>query len=194
MEGTRTRSASDPCSSPAFTQASMGDLETTNGRAKGARRCARSSSKIHNKLTINTSIEMAQLFRARSSSILATSVLKKWCGVRQSHQNARSFAVHYHRAQLQYKMLLAWRLQLRAKLRTVKQAKSAQKHLLLRRYFRTWAAKVEEQRRTRKLKAFELRSAKTYFLRKSAVFDQDPIVVLSFVCRMARACAATTWD
>ena len=56
------------------------------------------------------SVEMAQLFRMRSSSVLAESALKKWRAVFQSHQNAQAFAVHYHRAQLQYKMLLTWLL------------------------------------------------------------------------------------
>ena len=110
--------------------------------------------------------ELAQLFYTRSSSILAATALKKWRAVHQSHQNAQSFAVHYRRAQLQYKMLLAWRLQLRAKLRMAKQAKTAQKHILLRRCFRTWAAKVEEHKRTRKLKDFELRATKKYLQRE----------------------------
>ncbi|KAI0721662.1 hypothetical protein C8T65DRAFT_800148 [Cerioporus squamosus] len=107
--------------------------------------------------------ELAQLFRTRSSSLLAASALKKWRAVFQSHQNAQSFAVHYHKAQLQYKMLLAWRLQLRAKLRMVKQAKVARKHLLMRRCMRVWREKLEDKRRLQKLKEFELKVAKRHF-------------------------------
>ncbi|RPD79963.1 hypothetical protein L226DRAFT_550172 [Lentinus tigrinus ALCF2SS1-7] len=107
--------------------------------------------------------EMAQLFRMQSSSVLASSALKKWRAVLQSHQNAQSFAVHYHRAHLQYKMLLTWRLQLRAKLRMVKQAKAARKHLLMRRCVRIWAAKLEEKRRLQKLKQFELKAIQRHF-------------------------------
>ncbi|KAI0748015.1 hypothetical protein C8Q80DRAFT_1104403 [Daedaleopsis nitida] len=107
--------------------------------------------------------EMAQLFRTRSSSLLAASVLKRWREVYRSHQNAQTFAVQYHRAQLQYKMLFAWRLQLRAKLRMVKQAKVAQKYLLVRRCFKVWTAKVAEKKRLQKLQELELRVAKRYF-------------------------------
>lgn len=60
-------------------------------------------------------------------------------------------------------MLLTWRLELRAKLRMVKQAKTAQKHLLVRRYFRAWSTKLEERRRQQKLKQFQLRVVKTHF-------------------------------
>ncbi|KAI0374779.1 hypothetical protein BV20DRAFT_1010391 [Pilatotrama ljubarskyi] len=107
--------------------------------------------------------ELAQLFETRSSSVLAASAFKKWRVAYSSHQNALTFAVHYHKAQLQYKMLLAWRLQLRAKLRMVKQAKVAQKRLLLRRYFHAWKAKLAEKQRERKLKEFERRVVKQYF-------------------------------
>ncbi|RDX56891.1 hypothetical protein OH76DRAFT_1370055 [Lentinus brumalis] len=106
--------------------------------------------------------ELAQLFRTHSSSVLTASALKKWRAVFQSHQNAQSFAVHYHRAQLQYKMLLAWRLQLRAKLRMVKQSKTARKYLLTRRCIHVWRAKLEEKRRLQKLKEFELTVAKRH--------------------------------
>ncbi|KAI0637076.1 hypothetical protein C8Q77DRAFT_1215897 [Trametes polyzona] len=107
--------------------------------------------------------ELAQLFATRSASVLAASAFKKWRSAYGSHQNALTFAVHYHRAQLQYKMLLAWRLRLRAKLRMVKQAKVAQKQLLLRRYLHTWKAKVAERQRERKLKEFQTRVVKQYF-------------------------------
>ncbi|KAI0831195.1 Sfi1 spindle body protein-domain-containing protein [Trametes gibbosa] len=107
--------------------------------------------------------EFAQLFATRSASILSTSVFKKWQTAYGSHQNALSFAVHYHRAQVQYKMLLAWRLRLRAKLRMVKQAKVAQKQLLLRRSFHTWTAKVAEKQRERKLQGFQRRVVTQYF-------------------------------
>ena len=113
---------------------------------------------------------MAQLFRMRSTSVLAESALKKWRAVFQSHQNAQAFAVHYHRAQLQYKMLLTWRLELRAKLRMVKQAKAARKYLFMRRCIRVWAAKLEEKRRLQKLKEFDLKVVKRYFEGKSGSF------------------------
>ncbi|OJT15746.1 hypothetical protein TRAPUB_4382 [Trametes pubescens] len=107
--------------------------------------------------------ELAQLFAARSASILGSAALKKWRAAYTSHQNALTFAVHYHRAQVQYKMLLIWRLRLRAKLRRAKQAKAAQKHLLLRRYLHMWTAKVAEKQRERKLQEFQRRIVKRSF-------------------------------
>ncbi|KAH9946207.1 uncharacterized protein BXZ73DRAFT_86381 [Epithele typhae] len=108
--------------------------------------------------------EMAELFRMRACSILEAQALKKWRTVHRSHQNAQTFAVHYHRVQLQFKMLLQWRLQLRSKLKVIKQAKTARKYLLLRRCFHVWSAKVEEQRRERKLQQFQLRATRKHFI------------------------------
>ncbi|OSD01620.1 hypothetical protein PYCCODRAFT_1445611 [Trametes coccinea BRFM310] len=107
--------------------------------------------------------ELAQLFATRSSSVLASMAFTKWRNAYSSHQNALTFAVHYHKAQLQYKTLLTWRLQLRAKLRMVKQAKAAQKQILLRRHLHIWRAKAAEMRRERKLKEFQRRVLQQYF-------------------------------
>ncbi|KAI1795981.1 hypothetical protein LXA43DRAFT_697884 [Ganoderma leucocontextum] len=104
--------------------------------------------------------ELAQLFRTRSTSLQGASVLKRWREVYQSHQNAQSFAVHYDRERLQYQMMLTWRLQLRAHLRKAKQAKVARKYFVLRRCFHVWTAKVEEKRREKKLREFQMRKAK----------------------------------
>ena len=112
--------------------------------------------------------ELAQLFATRSSSVLASASFQKWRNAYNSHQNAHTFAVHYHKAQLQYKMLLNWRLQLRAKLRMVKQAKAAQKHLLLRRYLHVWKAKAAEKQRERKLTEFQRRTVAQYFRGKQS--------------------------
>ncbi len=108
-------------------------------------------------------LELAQLFRSRSSSLAAAFALARWRHVLQSHQNAQAYAVHYHSMHLQYKMLRVWRLQLRAKLHLVKQAKTARRQLLMRRFLRAWASKAEEKKRLRKLKQFELRTTKKYF-------------------------------
>ncbi|TBU50663.1 hypothetical protein BD309DRAFT_944429 [Dichomitus squalens] len=107
--------------------------------------------------------ELAQLFRTRSVSLHAGMALQRWRRVHQSHQNALSYAVHFDRMHLQYKMMLAWRLKLRTRLRMVKQAKIARKYLLLRRCLHMWTAKVEEKRREKKLKEFELRATKKTF-------------------------------
>ncbi|KAI0781045.1 hypothetical protein BD413DRAFT_462348 [Trametes elegans] len=107
--------------------------------------------------------ELAQLFATRSSTALAAAALQKWRGAYSSHQNAHAFAVHYHKAQLQSKVLHTWRVQLRAKLRMVKQAKVTQRQLLMRRHFLAWKDKLAERQRERKLKEFQRRIVQQYF-------------------------------
>lgn len=113
--------------------------------------------------SLTSSSELAQLFRTRSTSLQGASALTKWREVYRSHQNAQSFAIHYDKERLQYQMMLTWRLQLRAHLRKAKQAKVARKYLLLRRCFHVWTAKVEEKRREKKLREFQVRKAKKVF-------------------------------
>ena len=79
-----------------------------------------------------------------------------------SHQNAQAFAVHYHSAQLRFKMILTWRLRLRAKLKLNKQAKVAEKYFTIRNAWKTWREKVEDKRRQQKLRVFEIRMLRTY--------------------------------
>ncbi|GBE82341.1 hypothetical protein SCP_0407250 [Sparassis crispa] len=99
--------------------------------------------------------DLAVAFSMRSSSTLAFSSLQKWRQVHTTHRNAHAFAVHYRSAQLQYKMLLVWRLELRTKLRMIKQAKLANKYFVLRTFYNKWAAKLVQRRLETKLKVFE---------------------------------------
>ncbi|TFY63971.1 hypothetical protein EVJ58_g2926 [Rhodofomes roseus] len=108
--------------------------------------------------------DLAMAFHTRSSSTVTTAALQKWRGVYSTHRNATTFAVHYHSAQLQYKALLTWRLQLRAKLKMIKQARIAQKFFLQRRYFKLWLSRVKQQRLERTRKRFEMRVAQRYFI------------------------------
>ena len=110
--------------------------------------------------------EMAVSFSFRASSSLASSVIQKWKQVRASHQNAQQFATHYHSTQLQFKMLLIWRLQLRAKLKTVKQAKLAAKYFAMRNAWRKWQEQVATKQRERKLRVFEARVLRSYLYGK----------------------------
>ncbi|OCH95505.1 hypothetical protein OBBRIDRAFT_816423 [Obba rivulosa] len=102
-------------------------------------------------------------FSMRPSSSLASDTLKRWHQVYTSHHNAQAFAIQYQSAQLQFKMLLAWRQQLRAKRRMLKQAKIAQKFFIMRNYWQKWALQLEERRRKKKLQEFERRVVKKYF-------------------------------
>ncbi|THG95070.1 hypothetical protein EW026_g6516 [Hermanssonia centrifuga] len=86
----------------------------------------------------------------------------RWQQVYKTHRNAQAFADHYHSAQLRYKMLLVWRLQLRAKLKQVKQGKVAEKFFVLRTGWKKWADKIIERKRERKLKEFEAKVLRRY--------------------------------
>lgn len=52
-------------------------------------------------------------------------------------------------------MLRTWRLQLRAKLKLLKQARVTEKQLVVKRAWRKWQEKSAEKDRQRKLKQFE---------------------------------------
>lgn len=99
----------------------------------------------------------------RESSALAVSALRRWQQVRTTHQNAQVFAVHYHDTQLRYKMLLNWRLQLRAKLKLAKQGRALEKFFVMRHALHRWQEKVAQAKRERKLKEFETKLAAKYF-------------------------------
>lgn len=79
-----------------------------------------------------------------------------------THQNAQAFAAHYHSIQLRFKMMLVWRLQLRAKLKLVKQAKLVEKYFIIRMAWKKWQQKLEDKRREQKLKIFETRLLRSY--------------------------------
>ncbi|KZT68998.1 hypothetical protein DAEQUDRAFT_765781 [Daedalea quercina L-15889] len=108
--------------------------------------------------------DLAMAFYSRGSSTVVSAALRKWRGTYSTHQNAANFAVHYHSAQLQYKTLLGWRLQLRAKLKMIKQARIAHKFFLQRTYFKLWLTNVKQQRLQRKRKEFQIRVAQKYFI------------------------------
>ncbi|OBZ75311.1 hypothetical protein A0H81_04427 [Grifola frondosa] len=107
--------------------------------------------------------DLALAFSMRSSSALASASLQKWRQAFLTHRNAQTFAVHYHSAQVQYKTLLVWRLQLRVRLKMNRQAKVAHKFFLMRSCWHKLIIKVEERRRESKLKAFEVQITKRFF-------------------------------
>lgn len=106
--------------------------------------------------------DLAVTFSLRSSSTLAQSSLQRWRQVHTSHQNAQAFAVHYHSVQLRFKMVMIWRVQLRAKLKLAKQARIAEKYFAIRNAWKMWQEKLAEKRRERKLKVFEARMLQSY--------------------------------
>ncbi|KAI0093593.1 hypothetical protein BDY19DRAFT_989156 [Irpex rosettiformis] len=107
--------------------------------------------------------DRAIAFSLRSSSTLASGSLQKWRQMYTTHQNAQTFAMHYRSIQLRFKMMLVWRLQLRAKLKLLKQAKLVEKYFIVRNAWKIWQEKLAEKRREQKLKVFEGRLVRSYF-------------------------------
>lgn len=108
-------------------------------------------------------LDRAYAFSIRTSSALASSTLKRWLQVYTTHRNAQAFAIHYHAAHLRFNVLVTWRLQLRAKLKLVKQAKVAEKKVI----WGKWVEKVAQRKRERNLKEFEKRVVVRFFQGKS---------------------------
>lgn len=102
-------------------------------------------------------------FSKRGSSALGMTALRRWHEVYSTHQNAQAFAAHYNSSQLRYKMLLTWRLQLRAKRKQVKVAKTTEKFFITRAAWQQWMEKVTQRRRDRKLKEFENQIVTRFF-------------------------------
>ena len=115
-------------------------------------------------VTNSTLADLALAFSTRSGAHLSSTVLQKWHQVHSSHRNALAFAVHYNSAQLQFKMLLTWRLELRAKLKLVKQGRMAEKFFIYRRAWKMWVLKLEEKAREKKLRELERRKMMKYYL------------------------------
>lgn len=142
----------------------MGRLEGPHPKATRARRYA--SSLLHSPTTacLTQTADRATAFYQRGSSTVLSSALRQWRGAHSTHRNAATFAAHYHSAQLQYKALLAWRLQLRARLKMLKQARIAHKFFLQRRLFKAWLVRVKEERLEKRRREFEGRVVQRYFV------------------------------
>ncbi|KII88582.1 hypothetical protein PLICRDRAFT_698940 [Plicaturopsis crispa FD-325 SS-3] len=107
--------------------------------------------------------ELALAFSTRAGLQTAFSALQKWQQARASHKNAHAFAVHYDSAQLRYKMLHTWRVELRVNLDMAKQARKAEKRFLVRRTWGIWMSKLRERKRERKVVEFERKKLQTSF-------------------------------
>jgi protein SFI1 len=109
---------------------------------------------------------LALAFSTRPSSAIALSSLQMWCRVYATHQNAAAFAVHYHSAQLSFKIMLRWRIRLRERLKMVRQAKIADKFLVLRRTWKRWKTQLEDAKRLKKVKLWDRAKLKAAFERE----------------------------
>jgi protein SFI1 len=72
--------------------------------------------------------------------------------------------MQYHSTQVLDRMLLAWRLALRRRLKIAKSARKAHNTLALRRAWCVWRLQLEQNRREALLKTFEAHQLKNIFL------------------------------
>ena len=107
--------------------------------------------------------ELALTFSLASNSYRASSMLQTWRQVYLSHCSALSFAVQFHSVQLRYKILLSWRIQLRMKLKLIKQAKLAEKFFIFRKAWRVWMDRFDESMREKKLRLLRKQKLKKCF-------------------------------
>ncbi|KAN0140828.1 Sfi1 spindle body domain containing protein [Lactarius tabidus] len=98
-------------------------------------------------------LEAAALaFAQRSQVHVTSSAIQVWQRRFATQQGAQAFAVQYANAQLQFRILFKWRIQLRAHLKHFRQAKYADKLFVMRRAFRMWVQRSEEHGRETRLK------------------------------------------
>ncbi|KAG5654501.1 hypothetical protein H0H81_001142 [Sphagnurus paluster] len=99
--------------------------------------------------------DLAVAFSLRADSDAVGSALRTWRDVYATHQNAHSFAMQYDSAQLRYKMLLKWRIQLREKLKLIKMARMADKFFATRCAWRTWHDALKARAREKRVEEFK---------------------------------------
>lgn len=106
-------------------------------------------------------------FFLRSKTGAAASALQHWRQGYASHQNAKSFSVQYHSAQLRYKMVLSWRIRLREKLKLMKMARVACQFFVTRRAWKLWDNALKAKAREKHAKYIEQRRLEKIFHRES---------------------------
>lgn len=109
-------------------------------------------------------VDQALQFSARHRSSALTAAFKTWQRNYITRQNAHAYAIQYYSTQVLDRMLLAWRLALRRRLKIAKSARKAHNNLALRRAWCVWHFQLEQRRREALLKTFEARRLKKILL------------------------------
>jgi protein SFI1 len=107
--------------------------------------------------------QFAISFALRPGSALAASTFKAWKRANKTHQDSLQIAAQYHTVQIQHKAMLTWRIQLRRHTKLAKQARTAEKHLILRSAWVKWRHVIEERARQGKLQAFQRQKTRKIF-------------------------------
>ncbi|KAH9180760.1 hypothetical protein EDB89DRAFT_2122162 [Lactarius sanguifluus] len=105
----------------------------------------------------------ALAFAQRSQVHVASSTLRVWQRRFATKQGAQAFAVQYANAQLQYRVLFNWRVQLRAHVKHFRQAKILEKFFVVRRAWKMWMERAVERGREKRLKEWDKGRAGKHF-------------------------------
>ncbi|KAH9001065.1 hypothetical protein EDB92DRAFT_1811986 [Lactarius akahatsu] len=105
----------------------------------------------------------ALAFAQRSQVHVASSTLRVWQKRFATKQGALAFAVQYANAQLQYRVLFNWRVQLRAHVKHFRQAKILEKFFVVRRAWKMWMERAVERGREKRLKEWDNGRAGKHF-------------------------------
>jgi protein SFI1 len=109
------------------------------------------------RLLLNNIItDVANNFLNQTNTRLLATTFQRWQQVLTTHQNASAYAIKYDEAHLQSRVLLAWRLELHDHLQMAKVARWANRYFVTRNAWRVWVSALEERRRERKLRDFEV--------------------------------------
>lgn len=108
--------------------------------------------------------DRAVAFSLRPNSQLASTFIRRWMRVYETHKHAQSFAVQYDAAQVRDKTTLYWRVLLRKKLKMAKTARLAARYFAVRQAWKVWKERLEELKRQQQLKQILI-------AKKKAIFD-----------------------
>ena len=115
-------------------------------------------------------LDAAQSFAQRRQIHVTSSALQVWHKRLATQQGANAFAVQYAHAQLQYRILYRWRVQLRAHLKLFRQAKIADKFFVVRRAWKMWVDRAKERGRENRLRECNKGRTKKLFAGTSVTY------------------------
>jgi hypothetical protein len=102
-------------------------------------------------------------FAQRCQIHVTSSALQVWHKRLATQQGANAFAVQYANAQLQFRILYRWRVQLRAHLKRFRQAKIADKFFVTRQAWKIWVDRAKVRGREKRSREWDKEKAKKLF-------------------------------
>ena len=108
-------------------------------------------------------LDAALSFAQRCQNHVTSSALQVWQKRLATQQGATAFAVQYANAQLQFRILYRWRVQLRAHLKRFRQAKIADRFFVTRQAWKILLDRAKERGREKRSREWDKGRAKKVF-------------------------------